>query len=211
MASAPRVLPLSPVSALLLGLAVVSTGAVFVWNVWPVLTGAVQGRHPGHWGWVRLHALTGAAMLITGPLNLYVGATRRWFEWHRHIGCTYVGAGYTAALAAVAVNWGNPHEDVSIAVSTTLLALAWTVAASMGWRTGAQRRYAAHAEWMIRSYVLTWSFVLCRMVQRGGVGDQLGAEFLGIGGTAMVVWATWLVPLALCEAGLWANRRRRAA
>jgi hypothetical protein len=64
---------------------------------------------------------------------------------------------------------------------------------------------------MIRSYVLTLSFVFCRMVQRGGVGDLLWGDLLGEGGSAMVVWATWLVPLALCEAGLWANRRRRTA
>jgi hypothetical protein len=191
---------------LLLLLAGASSAFVFAVVVWPALTAEVKPRHAGHWGWVSLHTITGAAMLITGPLNLYVGATRRWFDWHRHIGCTYIGAGYTAALAALAVNLRNPHGDVSVALSTGLLAVAWTVTASMGWRTGAQRRWRAHSDWMIRSYVLTWSFVLCRMVQRSGAG-----ELLGPGGNAMVVWLTWLVPLAVCELGLLAWRGRRTA
>jgi hypothetical protein len=197
MASAPRILPLSPMAAVLLGLAVVSTGIVFVWNVWPVLTYQARPSHPGHWGWVMLHGLTGTVMLITGPLNLYVGETRRWFGWHRHIGCSYIGAGYTAALAALVVNAQNPHGSVSIAVSTSLLALTWMWTASMGWRTGARRQWAAHRAWMIRSYVLVWSFVFCRIAQRGQLGDGLGPD-----GSAILVWLTWLVPLLACEIGL---------
>jgi hypothetical protein len=205
MAAAPRILPMPPLGAALLLLAAATSAFIFVVVVWPALTGAVKAQHAGHWGWVRLHSLTGAIMLITAPLNLYVGSTRRWFEWHRHIGCTYIGAGYTAALAALAVNWQNPHGTVSIAVSTSLLAIAWMVTASMGWRTGSQRKWRAHGDWMIRSYVLTFSFVLCRMTQRSAAGELLGPD-----GDAAVVWLTWLVPLALCELGLTLWRRRRA-
>lgn len=202
----PRIQPMPIAWAALLLAAAASSAWVFAVVVWPALTAQVKPQHEGHWGWVSLHTITGAAMLITGPLNLYVGRTRRWFEWHRHIGCTYIGAGYTAALAALAVNVRNPHDNVSVAVSTSLLAIAWTVSASMGWRTGSQRKWRAHTDWMIRSYVLTWSFVLCRMVQRSGAG-----ELLGPGSDTAVVWLTWLVPLMLCEVGLAAWRRRRMA
>jgi hypothetical protein len=205
MASHPRTLPLPRPALLLLLVAAATSAWVFAIVVWPALTAQVKPQHAGHWGWVSLHTITGTLMLITGPLNLYVGTTRRGFEWHRHIGCTYIGAGYTAALAALAVNWQNPHENLSIALSTSLLAIAWTVTASMGWRTGAERKWRAHSDWMIRSYVLTWSFVLCRMVQRGG------GELLGQVGDEAIVWLTWLVPLALCEVGLWVWRRRRIA
>jgi hypothetical protein len=188
----------------LLGAALLTTAVVFVITVWPALTAAVRPVHEGHWGWVLLHTLSGTLMIVTAPLNLYTGETRRWFEWHRHIGCTYIGAGYTATLAALAVNIGNPHGSLSIALSTSLLALAWMLTASLGWRTGAQRRYAAHRRWMIRSYVLTWSFVLCRLVQRTPLPEALGPE-----GDALVVWGTWLLPLALCELALRRGHRRR--
>jgi hypothetical protein len=185
----------------LLWAAGLSTAAVFVITVWPALTAEVRPRHVGHWGWVLLHTLSGTAMIVTAPLNLYVGETRRWFGWHRHIGCTYIGAGYTATLAALAVNLRNPHDSLSVALSTSLLALAWMWTASMGWRTGAQLRFGAHRDWMIRSYVLTWSFVLCRLAQRGELG-----ELLDDGGSDLLVWATWVAPALVCEAML----RRRA-
>lgn len=206
MASNPRIQPMPPLASALLWGAVLTTSVVFVITVWPALTAQVRPVHEGHWGWVLLHALTGTLMIITAPLNLYVGETRRWFEWHRHIGCTYIGAGYTATLAALVVNLGNPHENVSIAISTSLLALAWLVTASLGWRTGAQKRFRAHRDWMIRSYVLTWSFVFCRLAQRGG-----GAELFGPGGDALLVWLTWLVPLLLCELMLRRGRPARKA
>lgn len=205
MASHPRILPMPPGATGLLWAAGLTTAVVFVITVWPALTAEVRPRHEGHWGWVLLHALTGTVMLIAGPLNLYVGQTRRWFEWHRHIGCSYIGAGYTATLAALAVNWQNPHGSLSVAVSTSLLALAWILTASMGWRTGAQKRFGAHRDWMIRSYVLTWSFVLCRLVQRSDAQAWLGED-----GDGVIVWLAWLVPLAACEVALWRNRRTQA-
>jgi hypothetical protein len=205
MASHPRILPLPPGAKGLLWAAGLTTAVVFVMTVWPTLTAEVRPQHEGHWGWVLLHALTGTVMLITGPLNLYVGQTRRWFEWHRHIGCSYIGAGYTATLAALAVNWQTPHDRVSDALSTSLLALAWMFTTSMGWRTGAQKRFVDHRDWMIRSYVLTWSFVLCRLVQRSDAQAWLGED-----GDGAIVWLTWLAPLAICEAVLWRNRRMRA-
>jgi hypothetical protein len=205
-ASTPTPQPLSTAGRTLLALALVSSLAVFLLTVWPALGGTIRPRHADHWGWVLLHTLTGLIMLVTGPLNLWIGETRRGFEWHRHVGCTYIGAGYTATLAALAVNWRNPHGNLSIALSTTLLALAWMLTASMGWRTGARKRFAAHRSWMIRSYVLTWSFVLCRLVQR-----TQAASLLGEGGVALVVWLTWLGPLLLCEIALQWRRLRGTA
>lgn len=199
----PFVMPLPPLPRALLAGALATTAVVFLITVWPALTAQVRPAHQGHWGWVLLHTLSGTLMIITAPLNLYVGETRRWFEWHRHIGCTYIGAGYTATLAALAVNIGNPHANLSIALSTSLLALAWILTASLGWRTGARKRFRAHRDWMIRSYVLTWSFVLCRLVQRTSLPESLGPQ-----GDALVVWGTWLIPLALCELALRRGARR---
>jgi hypothetical protein len=181
----------------LLALAVATSAFVFVTNALPVFTGQVRGAHPEHWGWVVLHALTGTAMIITAPLNLYIGETRRWFGWHRHVGCVYLGAGYTAATAAIAVNLRDPHAVPMISVATTMLAVAWLLAATLAWRAASNKRFPAHRDWMIRSYVLTWSFVLCRLVQRSDVVQILGEEGVGV-----VVWLTWLVPFLAAEAAL---------
>lgn len=58
------------------------------------------------------------------------------------------------ALGAIA-----PHEPKSLYIATDTLELAWLAAAAMGWRAARNRRFASHREWMIRSYVLNWTFV----------------------------------------------------
>jgi hypothetical protein len=65
----------------------------------------------------------------------------------------------------------------------------------MAYRAARNRRFDAHRAWMIRSYVLTWSFVLCRLVGRV-------PWLANIGDGAAIVWLSWIVPLLLCEVGL---------
>ena len=45
---------------------------------------------------------------------------------------------------------------------------------------------------MIRSYVLVWSFVFCRIASRVSDIDELG------GGEAFI-WLSWVAPLLVCE------------
>ena len=48
---------------------------------------------------------------------------------------------------------------------------------------------------MIRSYVLVWSFVLCRLIAK-----IPPLAFLGeLGGGAALGWLSWLIPLAIAE------------
>lgn len=70
-----------------------------------------------------------------------------------------------------------------------------TVAAVKAYRAVRNRRYDSHRDWMIRSYVLAWSFVFCRIVSRvpavGELGD--GQVFIRL---------SWIGPVLLCEAAL---------
>jgi hypothetical protein len=197
MMAQPRTPMMPPLGAALLAVAALTTTIVFAITVWPALSGAVRPVHAGHWGWVLLHALAGTAMIVTGPLNLYVGQTRRGFEWHRHIGCVYLGAGYTAVIAALALNWQDPHRDPAVALATSTLALSWAAVATMAWREAVRGRVASHRDWMIRSYVLTWTFVFCRLVMQTPLPARLGDN-----GVALTIWLTWLVPALLCEVAL---------
>ncbi|TRW14606.1 DUF2306 domain-containing protein [Glacieibacterium frigidum] len=185
-------------------IAVVSTLPVIWTVVLPVLSGAARPDHAGHWLLVVLHALTGLITLIAGTLGLYIGWTRRWFEWHRHVGCTYLGAGLTMAAVALILSIQAPHPVKSIFVSTGVLSVVWSAVACMGWRAGANRREASHRDWMIRSYVLTWTFVFCRLAQRG-----FGFEGLGEEGVTAGIWLYWIGPLILCEIALQWRRGAR--
>jgi hypothetical protein len=58
---------------------------------------------------------------------------------------------------------------------------------------------------MVRSYVLTWTFVGCRIAGRVPALDTLGDA-----GGAAVVWLSWVLPLVACEVALqWRATSRR--
>lgn len=176
----------------------------------PVVMLSNVASHAGHFDLVYVHMLGGTVMLSCGAINLYVGATRRHFRYHRLIGRTYLVGGTVAAVTAVALALGPHHKSDATVVFTnastslTMLATAWQLAAVMAYRAVRNGRYDSHRDWMIRSYVLAWSFVFCRIVSRVPAVGELGD------GQAFI-WLSWVGPVLLCEAALqWrAGSRRR--
>ena len=73
-----------------------------------------------------------------------------------------------------------------------MLASAWLRFAALGWWAARNRRLGSHGEWMVRSYVLVWSFVFCRVASRVPNIEELG------NGEA-IIWLSWVGPLIICE------------
>lgn len=172
----------------------------------PILSasGTPLGRHAGHIPWTYLHAAAGTVMLFTGAGALWIGWTRRQFRFHRWIGGTYLVTGLATTSAALALNIVNVHKDAALGWATGALAAAWLVTAAMAFRAIRNRRIDSHRDWVIRSYVLTWSFVFCRGL--GYLPFKLDAPTQGA-----ALWLTWIVPLLLCEVALqWRAGARRA-
>ena len=167
----------------------------------PVATLSNIQQHTGHFGLVYLHMLGGTVMLSCGAINLYIGATRRQFRHHRLVGRVYLIGGACAALLALFITLGPNHKSDASVIFTNLstslatLATAWLVAAGMAYRAVRHRRYDSHRDWMIRSYVLAWSFVFCRIVSRVPAVAELGD------GEAFI-WLSWIGPILLCEVAL---------
>lgn len=158
-------------------------------------------KHPNHFGIVYAHMLGGTIMLALGAANLYIGSTRQFFAYHKLIGRTYlicgaIGASLAVLLALAGFHSGadkTPVSDAGIALAA--LGIAWLVASAMAYRAARNQRFESHRAWMIRSYVLVWSFVLCRLVGRlPAIADM--------GDGAAVVWLSWVGPLFACEVGL---------
>ncbi len=102
-----------------------------------------------------------------------------------------------AAILVFALGAIAPHEPKSLYIATDTLELAWLAAAAMGWRAARNRRFASHREWMIRSYVLNWTFVGCRLATMVDFYPWLGIE-----GVTAAIWVNWIVPLVVCEVAL---------
>ena len=153
-------------------------------------------------------------MLVVGGVNLYVAATRRFFRLHRPLGLAYLVGGSISAVSAIVLALSNGHRkqsagfafeplrsnDLGWALAT--LGAAWLTCAAMGYRAALNRRFPSHQAWMIRSYVLVWSFVLCRLI-----GQVQSFPQLGSGGT--IAWLSWTVPLLLSEVAIQWNSGRR--
>ena len=182
----------------LLAAALIS-GAVAWWMIaWPVASLSNLDAHKGHFALTFAHMFGGTGMLFLGGLNLYLAARRDRFQLHRRIGQSYLVFGAFGAIMAIIITLTPAHKAAgspvltNATVSLLMLASAWLAFAVLGWRAGRNRRYQSHGQWMIRTYVLVWSFVFCRIASRvTNIGE--------LGNGEAFVWLSWVGPLIVCE------------
>lgn len=183
------------------------SGAIAWWMIaWPVATLSNAAVHHGHFALTFAHMVGGSGMLILGGLNLYLAACNDHYALHRRIGQAYLGFGAFGAIVAVVITLSPAHKPpgspifTSISASLATLGTAWLCFAALGWRAARNRRFQSHSQWMVRSYVLVWSFVFCRIASR----------FVPIGEDAFI-WLSWVGPLLVCEMVLqWGEGARKA-
>lgn len=185
------------VAGILFLLAVASTLWVFWTTVLPMIDGRSWPHHGDHLALILPHIAGGVTMITLGTLNIFLGWTGRTGRLHRWVGRSYLLAGTVAAVLVVAMAIFAPHEPQSLYIATGTLAIAWIAVAAMGWRAARNRRFQSHREWMIRSYVLSWTFVGCRLATEVDFYPWLGTE-----GVTAAIWVNWIVPLIVCEMAL---------
>jgi hypothetical protein len=193
---------------ILLAAAIISSAIAWWLIAWPVASLSNASDHRGHFPQVFGHMLGGTGMLFLGALNLYLASARTRFPLHRRIGQLYLALGSLAAISALVITLSSAHKAGTVLINSTLslalLGTSWLACAAMGWRAARNRRFESHGEWMVRSYILAWSFVFCRIASRvpaiGGLGD--GEAF---------IWLSWVVPLLIGELCIqWPKGARRA-
>jgi hypothetical protein len=207
---------LSP-PGVLLSLAVLTGGIAWWLIALPVLTLSNVESHSTHFPRVFLHAISGTVMLVIGAVNLYIGATRQHFRFHKALGLAYLLGGSVSAVSAIILALGNGHRESSLEFAfeplraddlgwaLATLGAAWLACAAMGYRAALNRRFPSHQAWMVRSYVLVWSFVLCRLIGQIPTFPELGS-----GGA--VAWLSWTIPLLACEIALqWQSGSRQVS
>ena len=194
----PRPLFWTTRNGVLLAAALLSSAVAWWMIAWPPLTFSNAAEHPQHFPLTYAHVVGGSGMLLFGGLNLYLAARNNHFVLHRVVGRTYLAFGVLGSITAIVVSLSMAHKAAgspiltNTTVSLLTLALAWLAFAALGWRSALNRRFPSHAQWMIRSYVLAWAFVFCRIASRLSDIDKLG------NGEAFI-WLAWVAPLILCE------------
>ena len=181
-------------NGMLLAAALISSAVAWWMIAWPVATLSNVDRHQGHFWLTFAHMVGGTGMLFLGGLNLYLAARNDNYPLHRKVGKAYLLLGAFGAIVAIVITSSPAHKPpgspilTSATVSLLMLASAWLCFAALGWRAARNRRFQSHAHWMVRSYVLVWSFVFCRLASRVVPLDD-----------DAFIWLSWVGPLIVAE------------
>ena len=117
---------------------------------------------------------------------------------HRILGRIYLIAISAGTFASTVLAWTSSYEiGFSWALSLQVLGLVWLASALMAYVSVMQKRIVQHKEWMTRSYVITFAFVLFRFFNELPIAKTLMPEFTERGPT--LVWLSWTLPLFIAE------------
>jgi predicted membrane protein DUF2306 len=121
------------------------------------------GRHLADHGWLLYaHAGGGAIALLSGAVQwLRVPRIRR-SRWHRLVGRTYVAAIGVAGAAGLVMAF-NAAGGLVARGGFAGLAAGWLVTTAIAFTRARAGAWAAHRNWMLRSFSLTFAAVTLRL------------------------------------------------
>ena len=157
-----------------------------------------QTRHASHLSLRWLHILFASPALLFGPFTLWSGFRRRFLTAHTWLGRIYLVGGAIGVLGGMYLAAFAQHRpNGNFAAGLLVLGSVWLAAAAMAYRAVRHRRIDSHREWMIRSYLLTCSFVVCRLPEYSWIAPVTTA--LGPGADVTILWLGWTVPLFIAQ------------
>jgi hypothetical protein len=87
------------------------------------------------------------------------------------------------------------------------LGLAWVLVTGMALVSIYRRNIQQHREWMVRSYTVTFAFVIFRMMDRLLINWHVAPDDAV---DAIVAWACWSIPLLFVEPLIQMHKLSRA-
>jgi hypothetical protein len=145
--------------------------------------------------WLIVHVAAGVAAMLLGPAQFWLATKNNFGIWHRVLGVGYVIAIVMSAIAAVYLAVNTTFGWV-FGMGMISLAAVWVATTAMAVIAICRFMIQQHKEWMIRSYVVTFSFVFFRIavevletLEAGTLTDRLVAAS----------WLCWSIPLFILE------------
>ena len=177
--------------------------AFFVGVALPYLTldQEVLARYWSRRAWVLVHIAAGAVALLTGPVQLWLGVSRRAMR------CTGGSVSSTSPASRSAPaqrsTWRRiPSLGWGFGAGITALGIAWLVTTTLAVAAIRRGLIEQHRDWMIRSYIVTFAFVTFRAswsaLQAAGVGRPGTAGRMPVGSAGRCLFSS---PRQCCKAG----------
>jgi uncharacterized membrane protein YozB (DUF420 family) len=163
------------------------------------------------------HVLFGTVAMTTACFQIWPAFRTAHKRGHRLTGRIYVVAGVLpAGLLGLYIGW-HTSAGPSVRVANLVGSALWLVVTLVAFRAARQRRFGDHRRWMSRSFALTMSIVLSRVVNVvativltpqvdttfGGSAEMMRHSAASIG--------VWLSPLLLLLITDWLLDRRKPA
>jgi uncharacterized membrane protein len=191
----------------LTALALMAVATLALWYLWRFV-GPYARLDPAYydyfWPWryaLWAHLAGGLTALLIGPVQLWLGLTRRHLRAHRWLGRSYLAAAVVSLSGASYLIAKELPGDWVFAGGLLGLACAWTLTTGVGYLAVRRGRIEQHREWMIRSYVVASAFVLFRIfvdvLHAFGVHSPKGAQTPEE--LKLAAWFCWSVPLLVAE------------
>ena len=145
--------------------------------------------------WLIAHVAGGTAALLLGPAQFWLALNRNYAVWHRILGIGYVISVGVSSAAAIYLALNTDFGWV-FGIGMMALALAWITTTGLAVTAICRSLIQQHKEWMIRSYAVTFAFVMFRVIvevlEVAGIGTM--TERL-----TAASWLCWSVPLLITE------------
>ena len=147
-----------------------------------------------HLGALTVHAGLAATALLLGPFQFFPGLRARHRALHRRMGTVYVLSCIIGGVAGFVLAFGTTAGPVA-AAGFGLLAITWVYVTGQAWRTAKARDFAAHRQWMIRSFALTLGAVTLRIY----LPLAMGAGLSYATAYPAIAWLAWVPNLIVAQ------------
>jgi uncharacterized membrane protein HdeD (DUF308 family) len=145
--------------------------------------------------WVFPHVIFGILAMLVGPFQFSNKLRARYLVIHRRLGYVYLVSILLGATAGIALSLTS-KVNLTYKMGLFFLAVAWLLTSGMALFFILKRKITQHKEWMVRSYVVTFAFVIFRLfadlMTYYEISDAADRN-------ALMSWACWAVPLLFLE------------
>lgn len=154
--------------------------------------------HPRHLHLVSIrwmlipHALAGTTATLIGPLQLSTRLRSRHLTLHRILGRVYVVAILIAAPLAIYIATIN-HQPAIFYTGTIVQSGSWIVTTLAAFLTARNRHIQQHRQWVVRSYAVTFTFILVRVLNPVPAWYNLSDDAFGAA-ILVIVFLALLIP-----------------
>jgi uncharacterized membrane protein len=159
---------------------------------------------PGNFGdtlinnrlWFYIHIGGGTLVLLLGPLQFWKTFRLKYINLHRTLGKIYIIASLVAIICLVRLI----ADGACIACKTSQITVTslWFLSTIAAWWTIKRKNIKAHRQFMSRSYLFAFYFVLVRIIDM--LGENIFASVKKDSTWyANTDWLAWTIPLLLLE------------